>query len=73
MTRGGVSEQTLFWFTKLFILLLIFLCVFRDAFDEDPEVSLYPMAGTEYETYTLSEKRVGGGKLAERLEDVDVI
>lgn len=47
----------------------------RDAFDEDPEVMSFPMAVAEqqHELCATAQKRVGEEKLAERLEDVDVI
>lgn len=47
----------------------------RDAFDEDPEVMSFPMAVAEQqpELCATAQKRVGEEKLAERLEDVDVI
>lgn len=47
----------------------------RDAFDEDPEVMSFPMAVSEQqpELCATAQKRVGEEKLAERLEDVDVI
>lgn len=47
----------------------------RDAFDEDPEVISFPSAASErqVEHCATAQKRVGEEKLAERLEDVDVI
>lgn len=46
----------------------------RDAFDEDPEVLSFPIAVAEQpELCATAQKRVGEEKLAERLEDVDVI
>lgn len=47
----------------------------KDAFDEDPEVMSFPMTVAEQqpELCATAQKRVGEEKLAERLEDVDVI
>ncbi|CAB1099358.1 unnamed protein product [Ectocarpus sp. CCAP 1310/34] len=47
----------------------------KDAFDEDPEVMSFPMAipGRQPEHCASAKKRAGEEKLAERLEDVDVI
>ncbi|CAM9381625.1 unnamed protein product [Ectocarpus sp. 4 AP-2014] len=47
----------------------------KDAFDEDPEVMSFPMAipGRQPEHCASAQKRAGEEKLAERLEDVDVI
>ncbi|CAM9347030.1 unnamed protein product [Pylaiella littoralis] len=47
----------------------------KDAFDEDPEVMSFPLAVVERqpEHCATAQKRVGEEKLAERLEDVDVI
>lgn len=55
--------------------LLFALLPDRDAFDEDPEVMSFPLAVVERqpEHCATAQKRVGEEKLAERLEDVDVI
>eukprot|EP00752_Nemacystus_decipiens_P017568 g15743.t1 len=47
----------------------------KDAFDEDPEAMSFPVAVAEQqpELCATAQKRVGEEKLAERLEDVDVI
>lgn len=45
----------------------------RDAFDEDPEASSFPVTVAEHENCASAQKRAGEEKLAERLEDVDVI
>ena len=44
----------------------------RDAFDEDPEVMAFPM-GVAQQHCATAQKRAEEEKLAERLEDVDVI
>ncbi len=51
------------------------LVLVRDAFDEDPEVMSFPMSVAEQhlEQCATAQKRMGEEKLAERLEDVDVI
>lgn len=53
----------------------LFRLLDRDAFDEDPEVMSLPIAVAEQqpELCATAQKRVGEEKLAERLEDVDVI
>lgn len=45
----------------------------RDAFDEDPEAPSFPMAVADNQNCAIAQKRAGEEKLAERLEDVDVI
>lgn len=56
-------------------VLPLFRFLDRDAFDEDPEVMSFPLTVAEQqpELCATAQKRVGEEKLAERLEDVDVI
>lgn len=59
----------------LFLLSSVAVFLNRDAFDEDPEVIPFPLAIAERqpEPCATAQKRMGEEKLAERLEDVDVI